>query len=113
MDEETAQTYLPGLEVLQANLIRKGNLIGEIDKRTENPATKSLFVADLMAEGVFAGRNVEAMRKVIEHYLSDPNYMTAYLADAKNPRQRERKMEILNTKLGAAGAAVPAAPSDG
>ena len=96
--------YSSFFEDLQESYIKNGGVFAQIDKAMGDSAKKSLYLMELCGSKAFIeGRNLENARKLIGHYILQPEFIKAYLAGATDQNAVEARINELKKKLLAAG----------
>ena len=94
------------LAKLQARLLREQSVFARLDKMGQTVPEKANNLIQLCEAGVFCeGNNLNAARKLIGHYLSQPDFKAALLAGTD---VRDGFLETFKGRLRAIG--VDAAP---
>ena len=89
---------------LQDEFIKTQNFFRNLDQGSKDPSNKAIFLMKLCGEGAFIeGPNLDAARKLVGHYILQPEFLPLYLADAKTAEQRTQKVDDLKRYLLAAG----------
>ena len=96
--------YSAFFEDLQESYIKDGGVFAQIDKAMGDPAKKSIYLMELCGSNAFIeGKNLDNARKLIGHYILQPEFIKAYLAGATDPKAMETRINELKKKLLAAG----------
>ena len=91
-------------ERLQDEFIKSTNFFRSLDQESKDPSKKALLLMQLCSRGGFIeGPHLEAARKLIAHYIMQPQFLPQYLADAKTNEARNQKIDDLKRYLLDAG----------
>ena len=95
--------YMALVAAAQVDLIKRSRILEQIDKKGGNPSQKVLTLLDLCRKNTFIeGECMESLRKQIQIYLQDSQFMPEYLGSASG-EDRERKLAVLGKTLTAIG----------
>ena len=98
------EKYIKLCQDLQNAYIAKENFFGRIDREIKDSAMKALYLMRLCGESAFIpGEHLDAARKLVGHYIMQPDFLPSYLVDAETNEDRRRKVDNLKRFLLAAG----------
>ncbi len=89
---------------IQHDVIRREQVFARIEKSLPDSAKKGLYLLDLLLDGAFtAGQNTDTVRKLIRHYMNQPDFLSAYVAGIDDGQDKSRALAVLKNKMAAAG----------
>ena len=102
---EIQKKKYPALSVkLQDEYIKSENFFRTLDQESKDPSKKAIFLMELCGGSAFIeGPHLEAARKLIGHYIMQPEFLPHYLSDAKTNEDRNKKVHDLKRHLLDAG----------
>ena len=96
--------YAELCERLQDEYIKSENFFRTLEQESSDPSRKAVFLMQLCGrDGFIEGPNLDTARKLIGHYIMQPEFLPRYLGDTKTKDERNTKVEDLKRYLLEAG----------
>lgn len=100
LPEKTKSRLLNQISDIQTRFIKNRGVFAHIEKNGRNSWVKLEILTGLMVQDAFTpGRNTDAARKLVLHYLGQPDLKPALVAEFDNPADREKRLKLMRRKL--------------
>ncbi len=95
LEEAEKIDYMAKVEAAQLEIMKRSQILGQIEKRSSGPAQKVISLLDLYRKGTFIdGTPLSVVKQMLNMALAQPQFATEYLGAAQGEDRAKRAMAL-------------------